>query len=76
MADMVFMEQMPIVIKDSLINEVLKEAGRLKSQYKLSIADSVAIAESIASKASRVTADHHEIEPIEKAEGINVTWFR
>jgi len=70
------MEQMPIMIKDSLTNEVLKEAGRLKSQYKLSIADSIAVAESIVNKASLVTADHHEIEPVEKAEGINVTWFR
>jgi len=69
-------EQMPITIKDILTNEVFKEAGRLKSEYKLSLADSIAVAESIISKGSLVTADHHEIEPIEKAEKINVTWFR
>jgi predicted nucleic acid-binding protein len=68
--------QMPILIKDVLTDEVFKEAGRLKSKYKLSIADSVAVAESIINKASLVTADHHEIEPIEKVEKINVTWFR
>ncbi len=70
------MEQMPIIIKDTLTNEILKEAGRLKSKYKLSLADSIAIAESIINKGSLVTADHHEIEPIEIAEKINVTWFR
>ncbi|GHU26804.1 hypothetical protein FACS1894172_11670 [Spirochaetia bacterium] len=70
------MEQMPIIINDRLTNEIFKEAGRLKSKYKLSIADSVAVAESIISKGSLVTADHHEIEPIEIAEKINVTWFR
>jgi len=70
------MEQMPIIIKDTLTNEILKEAGRLKSKYKLSLADSIAIAESIINKGSLVTADHHEIEPIEVAEKINVTWFR
>jgi len=70
------MNQMPIMIKDTLTNEVFKEAGRLKSEYKLSISDSIAIAESIISKASLVTADHHEIEPVEKAEKISVTWFR
>jgi len=70
------MEQMPITIKDTLTNEVLKEAGRLKSKYKLSLADSIAIAESITNKGSLVTADHHEIEPIEIAEKLNITWFR
>jgi len=69
-------EQMPITIKDTLTNEVFKEAGRLKTKYKLSLADSVAVAESIVNKGSLVTADHHEIEPVEIAEKINVTWFR
>jgi predicted nucleic acid-binding protein len=70
------MEQMPITIKDTLTDEIFKEAGRLKSKYKLSLADSIAIAESIISKGSLVTADHHEIEPSQTAERINVTWFR
>jgi predicted nucleic acid-binding protein len=67
---------MPITIKDKLTNEVFKEAGRLKSKYKLSLADSIAVAESIINEASLVTADHHEIEPIEMAEKVNITWFR
>jgi PIN domain nuclease of toxin-antitoxin system len=70
------MGQMPITIKDTFTDEVFKEAGRLKSKYKISIADSIAIAETIINKGSLVTADHHEIEPIEVAEKINVTWFR
>jgi predicted nucleic acid-binding protein len=70
------MEQMPIKMNEILTNELFKEAGRLKSKYKLSLADSIAIAESIISKGSLVTADHHEIEPIEIAEKINITWFR
>ena len=70
------MEQMPITIKDTLTNEVFKEAGRLKSKYKLSLADSIAVAESIINKGSLVTADHHEIEPVEVAEKINITWFK
>jgi len=69
-------EQMPITIKDILTDEIFKEAGRLKSKYKLSLADSIAIAESIINKGSLVTADHHEIGPIEAAEKINITWFR
>jgi predicted nucleic acid-binding protein len=68
--------QMPIVMKDNLTDEVFKESGRLKAKYKISIADSIAIAESIINKGSLVTADHHEIGPIEMVEKINVTWFR
>jgi len=70
------MEQMPVTLKDILTDDIFKEAGRLKSKYKLSLADSIAIAESIISKGSLVTADHHEIEPVETAEKINITWFR
>jgi predicted nucleic acid-binding protein len=62
------MAQMPITMNDTLTNEVLKESGRLKSEYKISIADSMAIAETIINKGSLVTADHHEIEPVATAE--------
>jgi predicted nucleic acid-binding protein len=77
-ADKLFdtMGQMPILIKDTLTDAVFKEAGRLKSKHKISIADSIAIAETIINKGTLVTADHHEIEPIEASEKINVTWFR
>jgi predicted nucleic acid-binding protein len=77
-ADRLFMtmEQMPIKINDTLTDEIFKEAGRLKSKYKISLADSMAIAEAIVENGSLVTADHHEIGPIEIAEKINVTWFR
>jgi len=70
------MEQKPILIKAAITDDVFREAGRLKSKYKLSLADSIAVSESIISKGSLVTADHREIEPIEIAEKIDVTWFR
>jgi predicted nucleic acid-binding protein len=70
------MKQMPILIKDTLDDAVLKEAGRIKASYKLSIADSIAIAETIINNGTLVTSDHHEIEPIEKQEKIDVFWFR
>jgi predicted nucleic acid-binding protein len=70
------MKQMPILIKDTLDDVVLKEAGRLKVNYKLSIADSIAIAETIVNNGTLVTSDHHEIEPVEKHEKTSVFWFR
>jgi predicted nucleic acid-binding protein len=44
------MEQMPIKINDTLTDGIFKEAGRLKSKYKISLADSMAIAETIIKK--------------------------
>jgi predicted nucleic acid-binding protein len=70
------MKQMPIIINDVLKDDVLKEAGRLKVYYKISIADSIAIAETIVNNGTLVTSDHHEIEPVEKKEKIKVFWFR
>jgi len=70
------MEQKPILIKAAITDDLLREAGRLKSKYRLSLADSIAVSESIIGKGSLVTADYHEIKPIEIAEKIDVTWFR
>jgi predicted nucleic acid-binding protein len=70
------MKQMPVTIPETLSDEVFKEAGRLKSKYKISMADAIAIAEAVINKGSLVTADHHEIEPVEATEKINIMWFR
>jgi len=64
------------MINENLTDSVLREAGRLKVEHKISIADSIAIAETIVNKGSLVTSDHHEIEAVEKKENISVTWFR
>jgi predicted nucleic acid-binding protein len=77
-ADKLFeiIKQMPLTINEILTDDLLKEAGRIKSKYKLSIADSIAVAESIINKGILVTADHHEIEPVEQTEKLTVSWFR
>ena len=77
-ADKLFtaIKQMPIIINESLTDDVLREAGRLKVEHKISIADSIAIAETIINNGSLVTSDHHEIEAVELKEKISVTWFR
>ena len=69
-------KKMPLEIIAELNDAVFKKAGQLKAKYKISIADSIAIAETIINNGSLITADHHEIEPVEMAEKINVTWFR
>jgi predicted nucleic acid-binding protein len=67
---------MPIKIIKELDDTVFKKAGYFKSKYSLSLADSIALAESIIRKGILVTSDHHEFEPIENSEKININWFR
>ena len=66
----------PINIKPEITDAVLKEAGRLKASYKISIADSVALAEASVSGGTLLTSDHHELDLIENAEAIKIRWIR
>ena len=57
--------------------EALIEAGRIKSEYRrISIADSIAIAETSHRAGYLVTADHHEMDSIDKAGIVNFIWIR
>jgi predicted nucleic acid-binding protein len=69
-------KQMPIEIISELKDGILKKAGQLKVKYKISLADSIALAETIIMNGLLVTSDHHEFEPIEKIENIKINWFR
>jgi predicted nucleic acid-binding protein len=69
-------KRLPIKIISELRDNIFRKAGYLKSNYKMSLADAIAVAETIINNGSLVTGDHHEIEPVEIAEKINVTWFR
>lgn len=50
--------------------DIFLEAGRLKAIYKLSLADSVVIAQTIILKGSILTSDHHEFDAIEGKENL------
>ena len=56
--------------------EVFIEAGKFKANYKISLADSVALAQAEVSNGALLTADHHEFDIIEKSESINFCWIR
>jgi len=66
----------PIQLNNEVNDDMLINAGRLKSQYKLSLADAIGLAEAIISDGSFVTADHHELDTIEKNENIKFKWIR
>ena len=65
-----------IIIKTELSEEVFCEAGRLKSTYKISLADAVVLAETLILQGQVITADHHEFDIIEKQEDIKFKWIR
>jgi len=66
----------PIHIIDGISDAVFREAGRLKSQYRMSLADSIALGETSVLGASILTSDHHEFDEIEQNEEIEFSWIR
>lgn len=69
-------KELPIMIQPELSGEVFMEAGRLKASYKISLADSIALAEALVSGGELLTADHHEFDAMEKRENIRFHWIR
>ena len=68
--------KLPITIISEFSDEVFHEAGRIKSRYKMSLADSIALAEASIMGASILTSDHHEFDIVEKNEKIKFCWIR
>jgi PIN domain nuclease of toxin-antitoxin system len=77
-ADKVLREITESIIEiTDLTQESLVEAGRIKSVYKISLADSIAVAETSVSGGVMLTADHHEMDRVERSEpGIRFLWIR
>ena len=65
-----------ITIIPEISDEIFTEAGRLKASYKISLADSIALAEASVSGRILLTADHHEFDIVEKNEKIHFQWIR
>jgi len=65
-----------VVIQSTLTDALFEEAGRLKATYKISLADSIALAETSISNGLLLTSDHHEFDVIEKSENIKFHWIR
>ncbi len=69
-------EKGPVSIIAEISDEIFKEAGRLKATYKISLADSVALAQAIYLDGELLTSDHHEFDVIEEKENIRFHWIR
>jgi len=68
-------EASPIIILE-FDREVFLEAGRLKATYRISLADSIALAQTILLRGSLLTSDHHEFDVIEGKENLRFAWIR
>jgi predicted nucleic acid-binding protein len=66
----------PIIINHEITDEIFELAGRLKASYKISLADSIALAQAMDCNAALITADHHEFDILEGKENINFVWIR
>ena len=66
----------PIVVSHELTDEIFEEAGRFKSSYKISLADSIALAQTVVVNGILITSDHHEFDVIERKENIKFLWIR
>jgi len=69
-------QRLPIHIYHEISDAVFNEAGRLKVSYKISLADSIALAQAIALDGELLTADHHEFGAIEGYENVHFLWIR
>jgi predicted nucleic acid-binding protein len=66
----------PIKLDNEITDDILIKAGRLKSLYKISLADSIGLAEAIINGGYFITADHHELDIVEKKEHLKIVWIR
>jgi predicted nucleic acid-binding protein len=67
---------LPISIIDSIDDILFYEAARIKANYRLSLADAIALSLAKKLNASVVTADHHEFNIVENKEAIEFLWIR
>ncbi|MCL1957206.1 MAG: PIN domain-containing protein [Fibromonadales bacterium] len=67
----------PIKIIETIEKQTFIEAGRLKASYRISLADSIFLAEVLTNEnCIGVTADHHELDVVSGKENINLLFIR
>jgi predicted nucleic acid-binding protein len=67
------LEDLPIVMIDTISRAVYREAARLKARYSISLGDVFLCATAKSLSATVVTKDH-EIEAVEQPEQLSVLW--
>ena len=65
-----------IQIFDILTDDLFKHAAKLKTRYKISLADSIAVAQAVVDNAILVTSDHHELDAVDRDGKVKFLWIR
>jgi predicted nucleic acid-binding protein len=66
-----------ISVPDEFPDELMREAGKVKQAHRrMSLADSMAIAQAVVDDATLVTSDHHELDAVDTDGVIDFLWFR
>ena len=68
--------KLPITFIDKINDLIFFTASYFKSNYRLSLADAIALATSKTRKAKLVSSDHHEFDILERNNEINIKWIR
>jgi len=67
----------PIRIIETIERQAFIEAGRLKANYRISLADSIFLAEILTNEnCIGITADHHEFDVVKEKENVNLLFIR
>ena len=66
----------PIKLVEHISEPIFREAARLKSSYKISLADAFALSQAVAVQGVLITSDHHEFDIVEQCEPIDFLWIR
>ncbi|MCL2753750.1 MAG: type II toxin-antitoxin system VapC family toxin [Defluviitaleaceae bacterium] len=69
-------ENSRINIIDNISQKLMFKAGELKTDYKLSFADTFAVALAMEMDASLVTSDHHEMDVLDNNNVVSILWIR
>lgn len=67
---------LPVRIRWGLDEELIESASRLKTTFRISLADSVAVALAASLNAPLATSDHHEFTPLETVGTARFLWIR
>ena len=65
-----------IAFFQDISHAVVREAGRYKTSYSMSLGDSIFVATARCTGATIVTCDHIELGPVERQENIPFLWIR
>ncbi|GAB1372897.1 hypothetical protein MASR1M45_29610 [Candidatus Kapaibacterium sp.] len=68
--------KLPLKVVDKIDNHLFANSSYFKSNYKISLADSIALGLSKSLKAKLVTSDHHEFDIIDNYHEVEFYWIR